>query len=96
MSNLPKNLAYTNQCNLFVDTNRQCIRGYACFTLTEFTISDSETKFHVFSRTLKVGSALVRITGPTKQTIGSGASKNYAHDPNLGRLKCGVECCLRR
>ena len=45
----------------------------------------------------KVASALIRHTAePTKQPIGSAASKKYAHDLNLVRLKCGVECGLRR
>ena len=31
----------------------------------------------------------------TKQTLGSDASNKYAHDLNLVRCKCGVECGLR-
>ena len=66
---------------------------YAYFVLTEFTIS--VTQLHVFLRTIKVASVLIRITEPTKHTLGSGASNKYAHDLNRVRLKCGVECGLR-
>ena len=68
---------------------------YAYFTLTEFTISDSVTQLHVFLENIKVASVLIRITEPTKHTLGSGASNKYAHDLNRVRLKCGVECGLR-
>ena len=81
-----------------VDSNTigNAIRGYANFTLTKFTTSDSEVKLHVYLRTIKVARALIRITEPTKQTIGSGASNKYAHYLNLVRLKCGLECGLQR
>ena len=71
------------------------IRGYACFTWTEFTISDSVAKLHVFLQKIKIASVLIRITEQMKQTLGSAASNKYAYDRNLVRLKCGVECDLR-
>ena len=55
---------------------------------------DSVTQLHVFLRTIKVASVLILITEPTKHTLGSGASNKYAHDLNLVRLKCDVECGL--
>ena len=45
-----------------------------------------------FLRTIKVASAL--ISEPTTHTLRSGASNKYAHDLNLVRLKCGVECVV--
>ena len=89
-----KNLAdlCTKQSNFEACQYKICnaIRGYACFSLTEFTIFDPGTKLYE-----QVASVLIRITEPTKQMMGSGASNKCAHDLNLVRLKYGVECDLR-
>ena len=71
------------------------IKDMLVFTVTEFTISDSVTQLHVFLRTIKVASVLIRITEPTKHTLWSDAFNKYAHELNLVKLKCGVECGLR-
>ena len=63
-----------------------------CLFHTEFTIPK---RICMLLQKLKVASALIRITEPTKQMIGSGASNKYAHDLNLVRLKCGVDCGLQ-
>ena len=45
------------------------IRGYASFTLTEFTISAFVFKLHMFLRTSSAASALICYTGLMKQMI---------------------------
>ena len=55
--------------------------------LAEFTISDYVTQLHVFLRTIKVASVLIRITEPMKHMLGSGASNKYAHDPVTRQIK---------
>ena len=69
------------------------MRGHACFTLAEFTNTESETKLHMHVLAkFRTASLLTRVTEPMKQMVGSGVSNNNVHDVNLAGSKCGVEC----